>query len=231
MALDEALLESVSTTPSVAVFRTYGWTVPTLSLGYFQKHAEAETDPLLSDTSLVRRPTGGGAIWHHRELTYALVVPRENRLTRCPVDLYRAVHGVISALVRTQGCSAERRGSTSGQSQGNRPFFCFCDRDPEDIVVQGAKIVGSAQRRRDGAVLQHGSLLLAHSDAMRELPGLSDLAAVPASPLFWSARMCESIPSGLAFDVRADEPARHELNRASILEQSVYRNSAWTRRR
>src|SRR2546421_10060311 len=84
MALDEALLDAVAADPSAAVFRTYEWSVPTLSLGYFQGVAEAEADPRWREGPLVRRPTGGGAIWAHHELTHALAVPRPPPPARGP---------------------------------------------------------------------------------------------------------------------------------------------------
>src|SRR5436190_6027688 len=74
MALDEALLRS-ALERRVAGLRFYTWSEPTLSLGYFQAHAERRIDPLLADVAYVRRPTGGAAILHHRELTYALALP------------------------------------------------------------------------------------------------------------------------------------------------------------
>src|SRR3954454_7619680 len=75
MAWDEALLDAVNNEPTTAVLRTYGWAEPTLSLGYFQRFAAAEADPRFQDAAIVRRPTGGGALWHELEITYALIVP------------------------------------------------------------------------------------------------------------------------------------------------------------
>ncbi len=75
MALDEALLDAVAADAETAYLRTYGWTVPTLSLGYFQRLAEVQADARWQSVAVVRRLTGGGAIWHHQEVTYALIVP------------------------------------------------------------------------------------------------------------------------------------------------------------
>ena len=83
---------SVAGGAGTAYLRTYGWTIPTLSLGYFQHLAEVRADPRWSNVPLVRRLTGGGAIWHHHELTYALVVPGEHPLARPSTELYHAVH-------------------------------------------------------------------------------------------------------------------------------------------
>src|SRR5262245_49563826 len=110
MALDEALLDAVAGDSSCAVLRTYGWTEPTLSLGFFQKVAEAEADPRWAGVPLVRRPTGGGAIWHDHELTYALVIPANHSLARPSRALYHEVHSAIAALLRTHGAVTERRG-------------------------------------------------------------------------------------------------------------------------
>ncbi len=78
MALDEALLDAVASAPSTAILRTYGWSWATLSLGYFQHLADAQDDPRFADAPIVRRPTGGGAIWHDQEITYAIILPRHH---------------------------------------------------------------------------------------------------------------------------------------------------------
>ncbi|HEV3162576.1 MAG TPA: biotin/lipoate A/B protein ligase family protein [Isosphaeraceae bacterium] len=234
MAVDEALLESVAADPSAAVFRTYGWTVPTLSLGYFQHHAEAEADPRLRDAPIVRRPTGGGAIWHDREITYAIVLPRTHPAARSAADLYRAVHEAIAALLRTEGVEAHRRGGerdARAENQQSWPFFCFTDLDPEDIVLNGVKVVGSAQRRRSGAVLQHGSLLLSHAERTPELLGLGDLVSIETDPSYWSSRLCAAIPGVLSLNAQAQDLSAAERARADALRHQVYGNTAWTRRR
>ncbi|MBX6312605.1 MAG: lipoate--protein ligase family protein [Isosphaeraceae bacterium] len=232
MALDEALLDAIDVDPSSAAFRTYGWSEPTLSLGYFQKIAEAEADPRWYGVPIVRRPTGGGAIWHDRELTYALVVPRSHPLARRASDLYRAVHGAMAAALRSRGIEAMPRGPTAAASAARRPFLCFADHDPEDIIIAGGgKVVGSAQRRRPGAVLQHGSLLLSQSTRTPELPGLSEFAGPEAAALAWSEILRARVPAALGLEARAAEITPDERRRAAALEVAVYRNPAWTRRR
>src|SRR5688572_18940982 len=112
MALDEALLDEVADDPTHAVLRTFGWSAPTLSLGCFQKVADAEADPRWRGAPIVRRPTGGGAIWHHHEVTYTVVVPGDHPLARHAVDLYRATHAAIADVLGTQGIAAGRRGAS-----------------------------------------------------------------------------------------------------------------------
>src|SRR5262249_51091426 len=124
MAWDEALLDAVVADPSAAYLRTYGWSVPTLSLGYFQSYAEMEPDPRWRHVPVVRRPTGGGAIWHDQELTYALILPPHHPLARPARELYLALHSAIVAILRSVGVAAGLRGPLSTENRKNRPFLC-----------------------------------------------------------------------------------------------------------
>jgi lipoate-protein ligase A len=230
MALDEALLDAVAADPARAYFRLYGWTVPTLSLGYFQRLSEADADPRWRGVPTVRRPTGGGALWHDRELTYALVLPRAHPLAADPRALYRRVHDAFAALLRAAGIDAARRGG-SAASDAARPFLCFSGHDADDVVARGTKLVGSAQRRRAGAVLQHGSLLLDRSAATPVLAGANDLAARPRDEAFWHDRLAAELPAALDLEPEHAPPGGDLLTRAAALEAGVYRNPQWLRRR
>jgi lipoyl(octanoyl) transferase len=230
MALDEALLERVASGAATAYLRTYGWTTPTLSLGYFQRLAEVQADPRFRSVPVVRRLTGGGAIWHDHEVTYSVVVAANHPLARPNTGLYQTVHVAIANALLEVGILAVRRGDTvgSGHRDHNRPFLCFTDTDPEDIVTNGVKIVGSAQRRRGGAVLQHGSLLLARSCRTPELLGVCDVADESAGNHDWSDRLLARIPLALGLrrvDVEVPAEARA---RASEHQRARYENPAWT---
>jgi lipoyl(octanoyl) transferase len=230
MALDEAILEAVGRGEVAAALRVYGWSVPTLSLGYFQRMAEVRADARWSEVPIVRRLTGGGAIWHHHEVTYAIVVPEGHELARPSVRLYRAVHGAISGGLVGLGIGAVRLGEvfSPGDCGRSRPLLCFTDRSPEDIVCEGTKIVGSAQRRRWGAVLQHGSVLLARSSRTPELGGLSDFADGSDGPREWSNRLVEWITKGVglsALPARIPESIRVG---AAAREAGRYRDPGWT---
>jgi lipoate-protein ligase A len=231
MACDEALLDLVAGDPSFALLRTYGWTEPTLSLGYFQSIREVETDPRWRRAALVRRPTGGGAIWHHHELTYALALPAAHPLARPHTALYRAVHSVLASLLRAHGLAVDPVGSTATLVGAARPFLCFVDRAADDIVYRGAKIVGSAQRRRRGAILQHGSLLLAASPGTPGLLGVRELSTAPTDPLYWSDLVSSRIPEVLGFVPVREDDATSLRRRAEALEVSAYKTDSWTRRR
>lgn len=230
MARDLALLDIAADRRSAAV-RTYGWTEPTLSLGYFQDSAEVALDPRWRGAAIVRRPTGGGAIWHDVEVTYALAVSRDHPLSRRVRALYQAIHVAIAAMLNEHGIRAHLRGVVDGVREAKRPFLCFLDRDREDIVMDGYKIVGSAQRRRSGALLQHGSLLLGRSPRTPELPGVRDLADAEPDPAYWAAILESRFVRSLGLEPREAEWTSDIYKHVNALEISIFRDDAWTHRR
>jgi len=163
MAADEALLELVGLGESPPTLRLYQWDPPTISLGYFQKYAEYEALPApAGNLPVVRRLTGGGAILHDRELTYALTLPLDHPLlAKGPNRLYELVHDVVIACLSRGGIEAARGGPTDESGAARGPFFCFARRHAYDVLIGADKIAGSAQRRTRLAVLQHGSIILA----------------------------------------------------------------------
>ena len=180
MAADEALLNAAAA--GAAGGRWYRWAEPTVSLGHFQKPTELTGTPL-AQLPAVPRLSGGGAIVHDREWTYALAVPRGHALARTPERFYEAVHGELIAALAAAGVRARLRGE--GRATRDDPTLCFLRTDPRDVVVTDAagvvrKVVGSAQRRRKGAVLQHGSLLVAASPRVPGVPGLTEAVGLTA---------------------------------------------------
>jgi lipoyl(octanoyl) transferase len=167
MATDEALLRAA--VAGVATLHFYGWSLPTLSLGYFQKESVRHSDPLLAALPFVRRPTGGETLVHHHELTYALTVPAGAR----PQPWPQIMHEVIAAALASLGIEAHLL-ERSWASRVEGPL-CFHHATPGDVLVATAKVVGSAQRKHRGAVLQHGSILLASSPYAPTLPGVLEL--------------------------------------------------------
>ena len=208
MAGDEALLDAVAR-GGPATVRTYEWSTPTLSLGYFQREDEARADPRFAVCPIVRRPTGGGAIWHDVEITYAVVLPAADPLADRAADLYERVNRVLRAILNADGFGVDRRGGRRDPA-APRPFLCFLDQDPEDVVCRGRKVVGAAQRRRRGAVLQHGSILLRASPVLPDLPGLLDL--IPsAPPTSWAATLAPRLAAGLRGGVELGAPSGASL--------------------
>jgi lipoate-protein ligase A len=172
MAVDEVLLET-AISANVATLRWYQWEEATVSLGYFQKSADLSNDPVLSRLPVVRRLSGGGAIIHDDELTYSLALPASQRLFMKPPELYEIVHQSLVEGLQELGAAVSFRGQTVKKAE--EPLLCFQRQDEHDLVLAGCKILGSAQRRRRGAILQHGSLIQRSSSVAKQISGFADL--------------------------------------------------------
>jgi lipoate-protein ligase A len=170
MAADDALLASAA--DGAASLRFYGWLGPTLSLGYFQPHAPARASPGLGGLDWVRRPTGGAALVHHHEVTYALALPagREWQPPGQPC-LCHFHHLLVEALAEL-GVSAR----LCDREEKRGEVLCFLHHTPGDVLIDGHKVAGSAQRKVRGALLQHGGILLARSEHTPQLPGIAELS-------------------------------------------------------
>jgi lipoate-protein ligase A len=182
MATDEALGVAAERS-GMPLIRFYGWSAPTVSLGAFQRLADARVIPDIASATLVRRPSGGGAIVHGSDLTYALAMPKSHPLGQTAQQLYTAAHETLAAVLQGHGIAAR----LSADPPHDIDFFCFSRRAGGDLVVAAAgreptaadpKVMGSAQRRLAGAVVQHGSLLLRANPGVGPTarhPGLEDL--------------------------------------------------------
>ena len=228
MAVDEVLLDA-AVRRQTACWRFYTWSEPTLSLGYFQDYNDRWAHDASGRCPVVRRLTGGGAILHDAELTYSVVLPSGHPLAAHRDRLYRTVHGCLIEALARLGVGASTCGDTA--RTGREPLLCFQRRSPGDVLLNGVKIAGSAQRRKDGAVLQHGSLLLGRSSAAPELPGLQELAgrAILVETIMdgWLERLAQGLPARWVEDSLSDDE-RGEVERR--LEER-YRQALWTENR
>ncbi len=189
MALDQHLLETAAE-QSCVYLRVYRWSQPTLSLGYFQPYVQRLTHSASSELPVVRRATGGGAIVHHYDWTYCIAVPQSlacrlsdhnaARATNIGAaqPLYDRVHEGVVEWLSEHGIAAQQwnqscEAPSPATADRSRRFLCFERRSCGDVVYGQHKVLGSAQRRSAGAVLQHGSLLLATSPYAPSLHGLS----------------------------------------------------------
>jgi lipoyl(octanoyl) transferase len=157
MALDEALMRRAARAGE-AVFRVYSWSVPTLSLGRNQRARDCydERAGQAMGVRFVRRPTGGRALLHHREVTYSATLPLADAdEARASYDFINTV--LLGGLSRL-GVNARRATDTKALPPGLRP--CFDVPAEHEIALNGRKLVGSAQWRHAGALLQHGSILV-----------------------------------------------------------------------
>lgn len=222
MAVDEVLL-GTAVSDGLATFRWYRWSEPTVSLGYFQNAAVMAADPSLADLPQVRRMTGGGAILHDREWTYSFAVPARQELFRHPEEAYDLVHAAILAVLNRFGCRAEPRGETVLQT--HEPVLCFSRRDAHDVVWNGYKILGSAQRRRKGALLQHGSLLLEASERTPRHRGLYDLGFQEKLSLDDLRQAPESLARTLIPGALTLEETQQVRRRAESMDKSAFLRS------
>lgn len=239
MALDHALMARARGGDE-AVLRIYEWSVPVMSLGRNQRGRGVYLDDELArrGITVVRRPTGGRALLHHREITYSLTAPHAGE--RVGV-MYRRMNGLLLEALEALGVSGVLARPTSGaRLPTSTP--CFAEPSTGEIVVAGRKLVGSAQWRDDGALLQHGSILVENDQrvlpmlmlepgttppepaTLQDILGRTPEAGEMARALFDAVRRMEdpgvSKLSGDEQDAIDSEP---------FLE--IYRDPAWTWRR
>ena len=241
MAVDHALAACLN--PGEAVFRIYRWSCATVSFGR-NEPARDHYDPSAgrrAGIDFVRRPTGGRAVLHDRELTYAAVLPLTTR--RGPRATYGLINrGLVEAL-RSLGVSAvmaEGRGRPVDLDSGP----CFDRPAPGEVTVAGRKLVGSAQARLEGAILQHGSLLMGPGQerllALGSALGSNGRSKAPISleeilgqaPRWYD--LVEAVISGLS-GVAGGDWHRGELTEAERVKCMAlterYASAEWTWRR
>jgi lipoyl(octanoyl) transferase len=162
MAVDEILLEGVAAGTTSPTLRFYEWTPACLSLGYFQSLEVVDVDGCRAlGVEVVRRPTGGRAILHDRELTYSVALPASVLGHDGGVlpSYYRLSLALRDGL-RRLGVPATLAPESAASGPTAHGPVCFDRPSAHEILLHGRKLVGSAQMRRGGAILQHGSILI-----------------------------------------------------------------------
>jgi lipoate-protein ligase A len=163
MAVDEALLETVARGLSGPVLRLYRWAPPTVTLGYSQRGEEVVNLEACRDLGLavVRRCTGGRAVLHDREVTYAVISPERSAVFPGGIlENYKVIAGVLRRTLELFGLAAEMApGRSHGAGvEGVQQSACFTAPSSYELVCRGCKVTGSAQKRHGSAFLQHGSI-------------------------------------------------------------------------
>jgi lipoate-protein ligase A len=238
MGLDEALMARARET-GVCTFRVYSWSTPTLSLGRNQL-ARGRIDPerlRRSGVDVVRRPTGGRALLHHRELTYSVAAPIGR--DESAKAWYAAINAVLLEALGALGVPAVPA-TIVGRTPTPGTASCFQRPDVGEIVVDGRKLVGSAVLKERGALLQHGSILLDDDQGM-----LVDLLPAGESPPEPAATLRASLGSeppliDTVADALFDALGRHAraerapldvddgLRREAALAAQRYASDEWT---
>lgn len=263
MAVDEAILESVRNSSSPPTLRLYAWNPPCISIGYAQSISDVDMDALVKyNWMCVRRTTGGRAILHTDELTYAVIGPQSDpRLAGGVLESYRKLsQALLRALElmsipavashKTDRLSGNPHTQDSGITRSSNPV-CFEVPSNYEITVEGKKLIGSAQARRKGGVLQHGSLpldgdltritraLVFPSDneraaaAARLLDRATTVENVMGHPVPWdiaAGAFCEAFEDTLNLDLQQASLTRLELKRGEDIMDEKYTHTNWTNR-
>jgi len=253
MALDEAILASVSAGNAPPMLRLYAWTPPCLSLGYGQHAREADSTRLaLRGWDMVRRPTGGRAILHADELTYSLALPIDDPLAQENlIESYRQISRALLIALDRLGAQAQADRPETDTTQPPNPI-CFETPSHYEITVEGCKLVGSAQVRRKQGILQHGTLpltgdiaricdVLVYPDEAARSVAKADvhtraltLEEALGVSVDWQT-VAEAVAQGFAdaFDLTLtlDALTPAEWDQAERLTAEVYANPDWTFRR
>ena len=198
MARDVAMLEAVAAGEVEPSLRLYGWDPPCLSLGRHQGVGAADLKFCRAEgIDVVRRPTGGRALLHHLELTYAVVAPLgESPLPRGLQEAYRVICGALVRAMRSLGVAADLTGGEVNlELPGPRTTVpCFEAPAGGEVVVAGRKLVGSAMRAHGGAVLQHGAILLDWDGRLQAgSMGLADDSVLRPHVTTLAAELCRSV--------------------------------------
>jgi lipoyl(octanoyl) transferase len=252
MAIDEAITVAMGEGSVPPTIRFYGWNPPCLSLGYAQKAEEVEWEVCRQyGVDVVRRPTGGRAILHDKEVTYSLAAPEDNPLVSGSIlESYLKISRGLLVGMEKLGIQAAiiSHKDLSGLGTG----ACFDSPSFYELVVQGRKAVGSAQTRKNGIVLQHGSIIreldieqlfaVLHfpkseiRDRMKEAfknkaCSLQEVAGrILTDPEIIQA-MSQGFAEGLGINLVAGSLSKLELELTEELEHSKYSSLEWNHKR
>ncbi|HET9496504.1 MAG TPA: biotin/lipoate A/B protein ligase family protein [Chloroflexia bacterium] len=268
MALDEALLESVIA-GGVPVVRFYTWRPATLSLGVNQPFGEIDADECARrGFGLVRRLTGGRAVLHQHELTYSVIaLENDSRVSGGVIESYRKISTALVEGLRSMGADvslaepskamfralaeSRRRTELDDTVDSSNGAVCFDTASAYELTARGRKLVGSAQARRGGAILQHGSILLDvdwdawvnvfsyASEAGREraytklpsrMTSLSEELGRPVTARELQAALVPAFERTFGISLMEAEPTPAEEEAARRLAAEKYATEGWTRK-
>jgi lipoate-protein ligase A len=257
MAVDEVLAKAVADGSSAPTLRVFGWQPPAVSFGYAQRVSRDIDTEACSEAGIdiVRRPTGGRAVLHWNELTYSVACVDDDPVVGATIpDAYRTISRCLVAGVRSLGVDARfepgRRPSPSPVGK-DVAAPCFSSTSQYEVILDGKKLVGSAQRRFDGAMLQHGSLLIGpeHKRIVDLLPRGRDRLRRAFSEQLDTHTIClaesghgdidfehiaKGLESGFSRELGVDliaQPLQPDEEQAvGELVESKYATEAWTHR-
>jgi lipoate-protein ligase A len=201
MAIDEALLERAT----VPVIRFYRWQSPALSFGYFGRFADVAGH--LGERDLVRRWTGGGLVFHGEDLTYSIVIPASEAVfSESSISIYQKIHRALCDVLVDAGHAAILGTETGVNDPG---YNCFANPVRADVIIDGRKVAGAAQRRTRRGLLQQGSI----------------------QGVDVGNRLAERFAQALSTNFHEREVDNATLNGARIIARQKYGTQNWLRKR
>ena len=251
MSVDESILEAVTRGISPTTLRMYSWQPPCLSLGYAQSISDVDMNNLVAQGwDIVRRPTGGRAILHTDELTYSVIGLQEDpNLSGTVLESYQRLSVALLKALEMLGLPARAEAHPSIPQGSDSPGpICFEVPSTYEITVGGKKIVGSAQARKKGSILQHGSLplkgdlgritnALALTEAERQsaririrarAATIEDIRGYAPSWEIAAEAFQRAFESTLNLELHPAQLSAWEEERAQELLRDKYGNTAWT---
>ncbi len=252
MAVDEYMAAYAQEKKS-PVIRFYRWQPAALSIGYFQKHAAEVNETACAHRGIhwIRRPTGGRAVLHQHEITYCVAMPLQYEgLPSSVTESYRWLsQGLVNGL-RRLGLPAQM---WTAQGSGERGVTAACFDSPSryELLVEGRKVVGSAQVRRGDVLLQHGSVLLdfdlelllevmawesprAHQAARRLLTAKAGSIKTTLGFVPPDDDVVQCLLEGFASEHRISWNPQaldeHEERRVEHMAATIYRTDSWNRK-
>jgi len=242
MALDEAAAAGVRSLGRQPTLRFYGWDMPSISIGCFQKISDIDVEYCeVSSLPIVRRPTGGRAILHDHELTYSFSVRTDLEPFKGGLlESYRRISEAFGLAFRKMGVSAQlKMRRERGAVLAGSPL-CFQSSSYGELLINGRKAVGSAQRRWEDGLLQQGSV--PYSFREKEMCRVFKTGGAD-SPVKCMIGLTEAMPDldedllkeavALSFEetfgisLVPSLPAPDELDLARELEAGKYRSREW----
>lgn len=223
MAIDEAIFIGREKLGLPATLRFYGWRPAAVSIGYFQRIEDSSLEEYKRQKlTIVRRFTGGGAILHTNEITYSLACPTNEFIAFSNIKkTQQLVHQAIILALQNMRINARLE-----RKQTKKPtlYFCFVNPSEDDVVEDGQKIVGSAQRRKKKVFFQHGSILMDSritSESIKEKKNREKII----DSLVWG------FEKGLGIRLLPGHLTKQEVKLSQELREAKYSTPNWNYRR
>jgi lipoyl(octanoyl) transferase len=228
MAIDEVLLSL-----KVPVLRLYQWEPCAVSIGRYQDLDDIDLDYCTENSiDVVRRITGGKAVLHEKELTYSFIIDKDE-MPRSIIESYKIISSAIIQGLRTLGLNPEMN---SYKIENRDNPVCFQEPSFNELTINRKKFVGSAQVRRNGKLLQHGSILTGintkkHSSCFKEKPPADDLRVRITYIDIPEEKIKSAIKQGFSvyFNTGLNERSlsNRELTEVNELARMKYKSEDW----